>query len=104
MQKVLNYFAKDPNDLKYKAACFLIENMAAHNAYNYYWADSLNNEIAFDELAFPDLKMSIAAFDALKNKHGKVHPVPTIQNDLDNYGEKKERPFVITDEGERLWW
>jgi hypothetical protein len=21
-----------------------------------------------------------------------------------NYGEKKERPFVITDEGERLWW
>lgn len=84
LTKVLDYFSKDKNNLKYQAACFLIEHMSIHNSYNYYWADSLNNEVAFDELAFPDLKTSISAFDALKSKHGKVHPIPTVKNDLEN--------------------
>ena len=84
LSRVLARFNKPEDALKYKAACFLIENMSAHNAYNFYWTDSLNQKIEFDELAYSDLISSINAFDALKTKHGKVHPTPTILNDLDN--------------------
>ncbi len=84
LSKVLAHFNKPEDALKYKAVCFLIENMSAHNAYNFYWTDSLNQKIEFDELAYSDLTSSINAFDALKTKYGKVHPIPTVLNDLDH--------------------
>jgi hypothetical protein len=84
LTKVLAHFSKPEDALKYKAACFLIENMSSHDAYNFYWTDSLNQKIEFDELAYSDLTSSINAFDALKTKHGKVHPTPTILNDVEN--------------------
>jgi hypothetical protein len=80
---VLTHFRNTKDTLRYQAACFLINNMQGHDTYNYYWADSLNKKIEFDELAYSDLSSSIAAFDSLKTKIGKVHPVATINNDLE---------------------
>lgn len=34
LERVLEHFKEDPNPLKYKAACFIIENMPYH--YTYY--------------------------------------------------------------------
>ena len=84
LQSVLTYYEKTSDSLKFKAACFLIANMQAHNAYNYFWADSLENKIEYDELAFSDFAISLNAFENLKKQHGKVHPIPTVINDLES--------------------
>ncbi len=83
--KVLANYSQPSDSLKFKAACFLIANMRIHQSESYYWADSLNKKIAFDELAYGEFSSAINAFNGLKSKYGKLHPVPTQTNDMDDF-------------------
>ena len=56
--------------------------MRIHQSESYYWADSLNRKIAFDELAYGEFSSAITAFNGLKSKYGKLHPIPTLTNDM----------------------
>lgn len=84
LEKVLVKYSNPKDSLKFKAACFLIVNLDAHTTENYYWADSLDQRLSFDELAYSNFDASINAFETLKKEKGKLHPVPTISNDLDS--------------------
>ncbi|NDW17976.1 hypothetical protein D0T53_03470 [Dysgonomonas sp. 216] len=80
LEKVLGYYQND--SLKYAAACFLIENMDIHNSVTYYWVDSLNNKVEFNELDYPDWDSSISAFEEIKGQTQGIHPVPVIIQDM----------------------
>jgi Transglutaminase-like superfamily len=101
LEKILVHYGQKSDSLKLKAACFLIANMEAHNAYNYYWADSLEQKIEYDELAYSDFNASLDAFETLKKQKGKVHPIPTISNDLDNI--KSEFLIENIDQAFSVW-
>jgi len=46
LMKVLNYYKQEPSDsLKYKAACFLIENMPYHYFYENVYIDKYKNQV-----------------------------------------------------------
>jgi hypothetical protein len=83
LMQTLEYYHRPEDSLKFKSACFLIKNMPIHQSMTYYWADSLDNELEFNELAYTDFDASIQAFNTLKSKHGKVHPVPEKVSDLE---------------------
>ncbi len=80
--RVLAHYSQPGDSLKFKAACFLIANMHIHQSESYYWADSLNKKVPFDELAYGEFSAAITAFNGLKSKYGKLHPVPTLTNDM----------------------
>ena len=84
LEKSLDYFYKGKDSLKIKAINFLIENMPIHRSYNYYWADSLDNRLPYNELDYPSFDSSIKAFEALKAVTPKIHPVPNNYNDIDS--------------------
>lgn len=84
LEKALNYFYKGKDTLKIKAINFLVSNMDIHRSYNYYWADSLGNRLAYNELDYTTFDSSVAAFNNLKETTPKIHPVPNIYNDIDS--------------------
>jgi len=81
LQKVLDHFRSD--SLKYKAACFLIENMDIHYSQTYYWVDSLNRKVLFNELDYPDYVTSTIALEQLKKVIPGVHAMAVIIKDID---------------------
>ncbi len=81
---VIHRYSQNKQDnLKLKAAFFLIANMDVHFSQDYYWADSLGRRIDFNELNYSSFKASVRAFDSLKLARGKVHPVPIVYYDAD---------------------
>ncbi len=76
LEKVLEYYKQSPSDsLKYKAACFLIENMLYHY---YYEGEKLDKHLAFYELS--DKRRNEAGFhpymvrDSLRDALGSLSP------------------------------
>lgn len=66
LKKVLEHYRND--SLRYKAACFLIGNMDIHESRSYYWADTLNKNIHFNELSFANYETAIKEFNILNGK------------------------------------
>lgn len=85
LEKVLKHYRND--SLKYKAACFLVGNMDIHIARTYYWADSLNNKVQFDELSYPDYETAVKSFNAMSAKT-KLHPVQVKVPDVEQVTAK----------------
>lgn len=81
LQKVLDHYRSD--SLKYRAACFLIENMDIHYSQTYYWADSLNRKVSFNELDYSNYELSTFALENLRKIIPGVHAVPVINRDVD---------------------
>ena len=84
LEKALNYFYKGKDTLKIKAINFLVANMDIHTSYNYYWADSLERRLPYNELDYPTFHSSVKAFDTLKQVTPKIHPVPYSYRDIDS--------------------
>ncbi len=84
LEKALNYFYLLKDSLKIKAINFLVANMDIHRSYNFYWADSTGNKLAFNELDYPNFDSSVNAFNQLKASTPKIHPVPNIYRDIDS--------------------
>ena len=80
LQKVLDHYRND--SIKYKAAFFLIENMDTHYSQSYYWADSLNHKVQFNEFTYPDFKTSVNEFNKINSKR-KLHPVVENFSDME---------------------
>ncbi len=83
LEGALNYFYNKGDSLKIKAINFLISNMDIHYSYDYYWADSNNNKVEYNELKYPTFKLSLKAFDSLKTLKGRLHPIALKYRDID---------------------
>ncbi|MBO9205402.1 MULTISPECIES: transglutaminase domain-containing protein [Niastella] len=84
LEKALYYFNKKQDPLQFKAVCFLIGNMDIHYSSSYYWADSLNNKVAFNELNYSDFATALQDFDRIKKLHRGLHPVSVRYRDIDS--------------------
>ncbi|MEO6524615.1 MAG: hypothetical protein ABIN91_23220 [Mucilaginibacter sp.] len=84
LEKVISYCKKTGDPLKLKAIYFLISNMDIHYSVDYYWADGDNKKIAYNELDYPDFKLAVQAFNQLKSKIPKIHPVPVTYKDINS--------------------
>ncbi|MEI8087486.1 MAG: transglutaminase-like domain-containing protein [Paludibacter sp.] len=82
LETFLNYCKETNDSLKWKAACFLVSNMDIHYSETYYWADSLNHKVEYNELGYPNYSYAIKAFDDLR-KTKKIHPVISRVYDVD---------------------
>lgn len=82
LEKTLLYFSTD--SLKLRATKFLIQNMDIHYSIDYFWADTLNNRIPFNELDYPDYITSKIALEEIRAKYKKITPLRTKYNDLNN--------------------
>ncbi|MBC8054225.1 MAG: transglutaminase domain-containing protein [Sphingobacteriaceae bacterium] len=54
LEKVILYFKKSIDPLKLETAYFLIANMDIHHSADYYWIDSLEKKVRFQEFSYPD--------------------------------------------------
>lgn len=81
---ILRHYDKPEDSLKRKAAHFLLANLPFHQSSNYFWRDSNENKVAFDELNYADFHTSINAFKDLQKKRGKMHPEAVVQRDIDS--------------------
>lgn len=84
LEKALQYFYKKGNDIEIKSINFLIENMPIHSSSNYYWADENSHKIEYNELSYRTFKEAIQAFEVLKKKFGRLHPVAFTYKDIDS--------------------
>ena len=79
---LLDGYAKNSKDsLKYRAACFLIENMPIHNTRSYHWEDSLKRTVPYNEFDYPNFKTAVDTFNKIALK-GKLQPVVEIKTDI----------------------
>jgi hypothetical protein len=84
LEKALNYFYATGDSLKIKAIQFLIVNMPIHSSMSYYWADSLNHPVSYNEEDFASKEKAANAFQLIEAKHGKLHPVQHVYQDIDS--------------------
>lgn len=82
IQKALNFYAEPKDSLKRKALLFLINNMDIHFSETYFWKDTHNHKIPFDEFAYPTYAESEQAFKLL-SKNNKLTPEIVIIPDSD---------------------
>ncbi|MBN1213260.1 MAG: transglutaminase domain-containing protein [candidate division Zixibacteria bacterium] len=85
IERVLDYFAEFGDTLKLKAARYLVANMEGHSYVTYYLHDTLDDEISFDVLEFPDYDALLVGFENLENEHGPLDfDRLEIHEDLEN--------------------
>jgi hypothetical protein len=93
LEKAIEHFRKAGDTLKLKAIYFLVSNMDNYCSADYYWADSLNRHVSFNELSYPTLDASLKAFEALKKQTPGLHPVTIKYRDIDSI----KADFLISD-------
>lgn len=72
LEKLLKVYQKHEDDLKFKAACFLIENMPGHSYVKAGLLDKDGKEIPFDVLQYKSLGEAKQAQTELEAKHGPL--------------------------------
>ena len=72
LERVLTRYRDAGDDLKFRAAAFLIENMEGHSFAELAFYDSTHTAVPFDVLAYPDFTTLEAAFDTLEAAHGPL--------------------------------
>jgi hypothetical protein len=83
LQYALEYFDKSGDSLKIRAIQFLIGNMDIHYSMDYYWSDSSNKRINFNELDYADYKTALEHIEKLKQTTKWLHPVSVKYYDID---------------------
>lgn len=66
---------------KLKMLDFIKSNITTHYTESYYWVDSFENKVDFDELEHKNFNQSIQAFEKLKTQKGKLRPIRTRKYD-----------------------
>ena len=106
LSKVLEHYAAHPGDsLKYRAACFLLAGMPAHESRSYYWTDSLNKVITFNEFDYPDFAAAVVEFNKIalraKPNHVTVKKSDCVSitseyliKNIDEAFELKQKPWA----------
>lgn len=62
---------------------FLIANMDIHSSSDYYWEDSANNKIAYNELDYTDFEQSKIAFESIKKQNPGLKAKPVFYKDIE---------------------
>ncbi|HEX8015398.1 MAG TPA: hypothetical protein VF465_09220 [Flavobacterium sp.] len=83
LEKALEYSNKTGDPLKIKAMQFLIANMDIHSSSDYYWEDSTNNKIAYNELDYTDFEQSKIAFESIKKQNPGLKAKPVFYKDIE---------------------
>jgi len=79
LEKVLDHYKNKPADsLKYRAACFLIENMPYHFSCNNMRFEFIKKEIS--EMVFENGSSIQTVYKTLEKKYGKIYPNDYIVN------------------------
>jgi hypothetical protein len=84
LTKALDYFYGTKDSLKIRSINFLVSNMPLHTCYNYYWADEQGQRIPYNELDYTTFNDAVTALDQIRQKKGKIHPVPYSYRDIDS--------------------
>lgn len=80
LEKVLTRYARDPADsLKYRAACFLIENMPG---YYYHEGEGLDEHAIYFDVLGKSKKQPALILDSLNNVLGRFNPI-SLEQKLD---------------------
>lgn len=74
LEKFLKYAAASNDSLKWKAACFLVENMDIHFSDTFFWADSLNQKVTYNDQDYSNYSEAKMQFEKI-NRIQKLHPV-----------------------------
>lgn len=72
LEAVLSHFESEGDSLKLDAAYFLIGNMEDHSYVTFKLHDTVDTEIEFNVLDYPDFKTLLAACDTLEDIHGTL--------------------------------
>jgi len=72
LEAVLSHYESEGDSLKLDAAYFLIGNMEDHSYVTYKLHDTIDIEIEFNVLDYPDFKTLLAACDTLEDIHGTL--------------------------------
>ncbi|WP_163408873.1 transglutaminase domain-containing protein [Flavobacterium ajazii] len=83
LEKALAYSDKTGDPYKIKAMQFLIANMDIHSSSDYYWEDSANNKIAYNELDYADFEQSRNAFATVKQQNPGLKAKPVVYKDIE---------------------
>ncbi len=70
--EVLEHYKRGKDNLKYRAACFLIGNMPGHGYVTYILADSAGREVDFNVLDYSDYDHMVAAWDKIEARRGEL--------------------------------
>ena len=80
LEKVIDHYKNDADTLKYKAACFLIENMPGH-----YWKQSKASVCYWECVNSMPGRMSVDSLNTIWTHLSKVHSNEiSIQEDVKN--------------------
>jgi hypothetical protein len=71
-QKTLDYYRNNPQ--KYKAACFLIDNMNCHFSQTYHWVNAKRQTVSFNEFDYSTYEDAVEAFNKISSVQ-KLTPV-----------------------------
>lgn len=71
--KEITEFSLNDNTLEYLE--FISENINNHYSRNYYWLDSCQLKVDFNELEYSDFSSSVDAFNAIKKSKGELIPI-----------------------------
>ncbi|MDI3318227.1 transglutaminase domain-containing protein [Pinibacter soli] len=83
LKKAIEYFSATGDTLKLKAIYFLIANMDIHYSVDYYWANSNEEKVVFNERSYSDFSTALKAFEELRKVHPGLHPVQVKYYDID---------------------
>ena len=73
LEQVLSHYLVSSRDpLLYKAACYLIGNMAGHSYVTFKLVDTSDNEIPFNVQDYPNFDSLLVAADSLETQHGSL--------------------------------
>lgn len=76
-------FCNEEDSLKFKALCFLIDNMSSHVEKSYYFVDDDEEKVVFDELNYKDFRTSLRAFEKIKEERGKLEARKVTISDIE---------------------
>jgi hypothetical protein len=83
LEKAINHFKKSKDVLKLKAVYFLIAHMDIHFSSDYYWENSENKKIKFNELDYPNFDQAMKAFESIKKENPGLHPKAVMIQDIE---------------------
>lgn len=82
---VLRHYSSQKDTLKWEAACFLIRNMDIHASETYFWTDTSDKRVEFNEFDYPSYEEAVATFNK-RSSQEKIKPVPIKIQDIEQIG------------------
>lgn len=83
LERALQYADSSKDTLKVKAMQFLIANMDIHKSSDYYWENSSQEKVAYNELSYSDFENATKALDEIKIANPGLHAKAYVTRDIE---------------------